>query len=225
MAPPLLKICGLMQPQQAAAIAALGVDAMGVIAVPGSPRFVAPAQRAALFDAAHQHHPGLTGVLVVVDPEEHELEQLGEGQGHDVVQLHGNETPERCRQLRRQLGATALWKALRIRTPADLDQAMAYQDCVDAVLLDAWVDGVLGGTGKRLPLEWLSAFTPGLPWWLAGGMAPDNTAAVLQTLQPRGIDASSGVEHSPGDKDLSRVAALLAVVRAARQDRESSPAC
>ena len=222
---PLLKICGLMQPQQAAAIAALGVDAIGVIAVPGSPRFVAHPQRAALFEAARSSHGGIAAVVVVADPDNSGLAQLGPGQGHDVVQLHGSETPERCRQLRRQLPGTQLWKALRIRTPADLEQARAYRDCVDAVLLDAWVEGVLGGTGKRLPHEWLTAFDPGLPWWLAGGMNPDNTAAVLKTLQPSGIDASSGVEHSPGDKDLRRVAALLAAVRAARQDRDPSPAC
>ena len=223
VAPPLLKICGLKQPSQAAAIAALGVDAIGVIAVPGSPRYVEPALRAELFDAARRPNPDVHGVLVVADPDNSALEPLGPGQGHSVLQLHGSESPQRCGELRRLLGGLSLWKALRIRSAADLEQAQAYRGCVDAVLLDAWVEGVLGGTGKRLPVEWLDGFQPGLPWWLAGGLDPTNTGAVLQQLQPTGIDASSGVERSPGDKDLERVAALLAVVRTPRQDQRPSP--
>lgn len=216
---PLLKICGLRQPQQAAAIASRGVDAIGVIAVPGSPRYVEPQQRQSIYSAAQGANAGCLGVLVVADPKDDELAFLGSGRGHGVVQLHGAETPQRCLQLRQQLGDLTLWKALRIRSASDLELVERYSSCVDAVLLDAWVDGVLGGTGKRLPLAWLQGFNPALPWWLAGGLDATNAAGALQQLQPTGLDASSGVERSPGDKDLTKVEALLAVVRAARQDR------
>jgi len=147
------------------------------------------------------------------------LNALGAGQGHQVVQLHGDETPERCRQLRAALPGVNLWKAVRVRSRDDLDRAMDYQDCVDALLLDAWVSGQLGGTGVAIPLALLQSFNPPLPWWLAGGIQADSAAAVLAVLNPSGLDASSGVERSPGDKDPDRVAALLAVVRATRQDR------
>ena len=223
MALPKLKICGLKQPKQAGAIAALGVDAVGVIAVPGSPRFVEPQQRQAIYAAAHAANPSCLGVLVVADPADADLATLAPGQGHQVVQLHGSETPERCRQLRQQLGELQLWKALRIRTAQDLDRVTAYADSVDALLLDAWVDGQLGGTGKRLPLAWLRAFNPALPWWLAGGIDAGSAGAALEQLRPAGLDASSAVEHSPGDKDLRRVEALLAVVRPARQDQGQRP--
>jgi len=216
---PLLKICGLRQAPQAAAIAACGVDAIGVIAVPGSPRYVEPSQRPALFSAAQAVNADCLGVLVVADPEDADLDLLGIGRGHGVLQLHGAETPERCLQLRQRLGDLTLWKALRIRTLDDLALVERYRGCVDAVLLDAWVDGVLGGTGKRLPLEWLQGFNPDLPWWLAGGLDAGNAAGVLKQLHPTGLDASSGVERSPGDKDLTKVETLVAVVRAARQDR------
>jgi phosphoribosylanthranilate isomerase len=137
-----------------------------------------------------------------------------------VVQLHGSETPEQCQRLRDELGGIKLWKALRVRSGDDLERARAYQGCVDALLLDAWVSGQLGGTGVAIPLELLQSFEPALPWWLAGGIQERSAAAALAMLRPTGLDASSGVEHSPGDKDPDRVAALLAVVRTARQDRD-----
>ena len=222
VASPLLKICGLRQPEQAAAVAALGVDAIGVIGVARSPRFVEPSARPALWQQVAQANPRCRGVLVVCDPEDSALEQLQADQGHRVVQLHGDESPQRCRQLREQLPGLSLWKALRIRTPAELEQAHSYSDCVDALLLDAWVAGQGGGTGQRLPLAWLTTFEPALPWWLAGGIRAATAAEALAQLSPHGLDASSGVERSPGDKDLQQVQELLAVVRLARQDRGHS---
>lgn len=212
MTPPLLKICGLRDPEQAAAVARLGVDAIGVIAVPGSPRFVEPGQRSALFATIQATAPLCQRVLVVADPEDGQLPQFAGNQGHGVVQLHGSETPERCRQLRANLGCT-VWKALRIRSPDDLLRAGDYAPMVDALLLDAWVPDQLGGTGHRIPGEWLEGFTPPLPWWLAGGIRADRVAPLLARLTPTGLDASSGVERAPGDKDLALVQDLVDAVR------------
>ena len=95
---------------------------------------------------------------------------------------------------------------------------------VDALLLDAWVPDQLGGTGHRIPIEWLEGFRPRLPWWLAGGITPERLPKALQALAaapPVGVDASSGVERAPGDKDLGRVKQLVAAVAAFRQDRSS----
>jgi len=222
---PWLKVCGLRQPDQAAAVARLGVEAIGVIAVARSPRWLPPDQRPDLFAAMAQANPRCYGVLVVADPEDGELPQLGSGLGHQVVQLHGDETPERCGQLRQQLGPDlALWKALRIRSAADLAHAALYASVVDGLLLDAWVPDQLGGTGHRIPTEWLEGFAPALPWWLAGGLTPERVGPALQALvasPPNGLDVSSGVERAPGDKDLDRVAQLVAAVNAVRQDRHS----
>jgi phosphoribosylanthranilate isomerase len=209
---PLLKICGLTQPAQAAAIAGLGVEAIGVIGVPGSPRHLAAAQRPALFAAAAAANPRCVGVLVAADPSDAELEQLGGRGGHRVLQLHGAESPERCAELRRRLDVQ-LWKALRVRSAADLEHADRYAAVVDALLLDAWVPDQLGGTGQAIPLEWLQGFRSPLPWWLAGGLSAERVAPVLAALQPTGLDASSWVELAPGVKDLNRVVALLEAVR------------
>jgi phosphoribosylanthranilate isomerase len=219
----LLKVCGLRSAQQAAVVAALGADAIGVIAVPQSPRWLAPEHRLALFEAVRAARPGCLGVLVVADPAEAELPQLGPAAGHQVLQLHGGETPQRCAELRERLGPELiLWKALRIRRQADLELAEAYATVVDALLLDAWVPDQLGGTGHRIPIEWLEGFRPALPWWLAGGITPERLPGALQALKtalPAGVDASSGVERAPGDKDLDRVAQLVAAVAPFRQDR------
>jgi phosphoribosylanthranilate isomerase len=80
------------------------------------------------------------------------------------------------------------------------------------LLLDAWVADQLGGTGQRLPLEWLQGFNPGVPWWLAGGIASHTIADILSQVRPDGLDVSSAVEKSPGDKDLQGVADLVRVV-------------
>ena len=212
MARPLLKVCGLRDPDQARAVAALGVDALGVIGVAASPRHVEPAARSALFEAVAAERPGCLRVLVVADPSEADLPRLDASAAHQVVQLHGSESPRRCRELRQRLPGLLWWKALRIRTPADLELAGSYAGEVDALLLDAWVPDQLGGTGHRLPLEWLRQFRPSVPWWLAGGITPERVPEVLHELRPDGLDASSGVEDAPGVKNLQRVAALVAAV-------------
>ena len=208
---PLLKICGLRQPDQAAAIAGMGVAAIGVIAVQTSPRYVLPEQRAELFRAAKTASPACLGVVVVADPQATDLEWLSCDQGHDILQLHGQESAERCQELRQSLGVK-VWKALRLRERADLTQAILYAQHVDGLLLDAWAADQLGGTGQRLPLEWLQGFKPAVPWWLAGGIASNVLPEILSRVRPDGLDVSSAVEKSPGDKDLDRVADLVRAI-------------
>ena len=208
----MLKICGLRHISQARAIASLGVEAIGVIGVPGSPRYLEPAQRRPLFEAVAQISPTCLGVLVVADPDDGELGDLEGERGHRVLQLHGNESPERCDFLRQRLGLP-LWKALRIREPQDLQWVEDYSGVVDALLLDAWVPDQLGGTGRRLPLNWLTSFFSPLPWWLAGGVTPETITEILSVIAPDGLDVSSGVEDAPGDKNLERVQTLLQRLR------------
>lgn len=208
---PLLKICGLRQPDQAAAIAGMGVAAIGVIAVESSPRFVPPERRGELFLAAKTARPACLGVLVVADPQAADLDWLGSGRGHDILQLHGQESAERCRELRQSLGVK-VWKALRLRDRSDLNRAADYAHHVDGLLLDAWAADQLGGTGQRLPLAWLQGFKSEVPWWLAGGIASDALPEILARARPDGLDVSSAVEKSPGDKDLEGVAKLVRAV-------------
>ncbi len=208
---PLLKICGLRDQGQARAVAALGADAIGVIGVAGSPRYVPPGDRGALFAAVHAGAPDCQGVLVVADPQADQLAELDPARGHQVIQLHGSEDPETCQRLRQRLDCT-VWKALRLRSPDDLQRAEAYAEAVDALLLDAWLPGQLGGTGQAIPLDWLEGWSSPLPWWLAGGVRAARVAGLLGRVHPTGLDASSSVERSPGDKDLELVSQLVAAL-------------
>ncbi len=211
-----VKICGITKPDQGRAIAQLGANALGFICVPDSPRYVAPLQVRQIVEALPTDRSGQwvcdrVGVFVNAD-----LATIGATvlQGHlNFVQLHGHETPEFCVQLAAQLPAgIEIMKALRIRTAADLDQAATYADWVDMLLLDAYHPNAFGGTGKTLDWQSLQTFRPDCPWFLAGGLAPNNVQAALQVLRPEGIDLSSGVERSPGDKDLAKVAQLFQVL-------------
>lgn len=205
---PCLKICGLRRRDQALAIAGLGVTAIGVIGVTSSPRHLDPTERSLLFAALAAEFPACRRVLVVADPADHQLIELEPQRGHDVLQLHGGESPQRCAELRQRLGLE-VWKALRIRSPQDLERASDYDGCVDALLLDAWSADQLGGTGRSLPLEWLEGFAPAQPWWLAGGITAQALPEILKRLNPHGLDVSSGVENAPGDKNLERVRDLV----------------
>jgi phosphoribosylanthranilate isomerase len=98
---------------------------------------------------------------------------------------------------------------LRVRSIEHLAQAGNYMKYIDTLLLDAYHPQQLGGTGQTLDWQMLEQFKPSCPWLLAGGITPDNVVNALNQLQPDGIDLSSGVESTPGDKDLNKVALLF----------------
>ena len=149
---------------------------------------------------------------MVADPLNQELKDLEANRGHQIVQLHGDESPQRCGELREQLGV-GLWKAVRIRNPDDLERARAYEPVVDALLVDAWVPDQLGGTGQSIPIEWLLNFQPALPWWLAGGITPARLPHLMDELQPDGSTAAVVSKQAPGEKDLDKIRELVNIVR------------
>lgn len=201
-----VKICGITQVDQAVAIADLGATALGFICVSSSPRYIEPLQ---IQQICTQLPPSIDRIGVFVNAT---LEQISYTVtlGHLTgIQLHGDEDPSFCQTLRQHLPQIELIKAFRVRTPETLNQIPTYQTCVDTLLLDAYHPHQLGGTGQTLNWQDLKSFTPPLPWFLAGGLTPDNIHRALQQLSPQGIDLSSGVERQPGDKDLEKVRRLF----------------
>ncbi|MEM7064104.1 MAG: phosphoribosylanthranilate isomerase [Cyanobacteria bacterium P01_B01_bin.77] len=204
-----IKICGLTQPDQAIEIATMGASVLGFICVKQSPRYVTPET----IQTIVQTIPPIDRVGVFANAPLEQIEQtvaLGQLNG---VQLHGQESTTYCQTVRTALPNVELIKALRIRDLQDLDQVETYTPYVDTFLLDAYHPQHLGGTGHTLDWEALQTFRPERPWFLAGGLRPGNITQALSLLSPDGIDLSSGVEHSPGDKDLTKVAQLLQAVK------------
>jgi phosphoribosylanthranilate isomerase len=201
-----VKICGITKPEQGQAIAQLGAKALGFICVQASPRYVTPDQIRAVVE---QLLVPVDCVGVFADATVEEISRVVAETGLNAVQLHGSESPEFCQLLRQALPEVKILKALRVKTPECLDRTAIYSSYVDALLLDAYHPHLLGGTGKTLDWETLQQFRPSCPWLLAGGLTPDNVIDALSLLQPSGIDLSSGVERSPGDKDLDKVAQLF----------------
>ena len=208
-----VKICGITKPEQGQAIAQLGATALGFICAQSSPRYVSPGQIAAIIatlpldPATGEPLCDRIGVFVNASVEALcETVAIGNLSG---VQLHGSETPEFCDRLRQRLPSVEIIKALRIRSESDLSQVEAYTAWVNTLLLDAYDPRLPGGTGKTLDWRSLQQFKPSCPWFLAGGLTPDNVLEALRQATPHGVDLSSGVEHSPGDKNLAEVARLL----------------
>lgn len=202
-----IKICGITKAVQGIAIANLGATALGFICVRNSPRYIQPSKIKAI---AEQLPPEVDRIGVFANASQQEIKEVLIEAGLSGVQLHGDESPQFCQQLRDFLGdEIELLKALRINSPAVLLTVDRYQSWVDTLLLDAYHPQALGGTGKTLGWESLKQFNPNLPWLLAGGLTPNNVTQALSLVQPDGIDLSSGVERSPGDKDLVKVAQLL----------------
>ncbi|MEH2223483.1 phosphoribosylanthranilate isomerase [Nostoc sp.] len=201
-----VKICGITQPQQSIAIASLGATALGFICVPNSPRYVTTSQiRAAVAELP----ANIDTIGVFANASIPEISQIVADSGLTGVQLHGDESPDFCYQLRQVLPNIEIIKALRIRSLEHLDTTADYTKFVDTLLLDAYHPQHLGGTGKTLDWTMLEQFSPSCPWLLAGGLTADNIVQALNQVNPSGVDLSSGVERTPGDKDLDKVAKLF----------------
>ncbi|MEH2367624.1 phosphoribosylanthranilate isomerase [Nostoc sp.] len=201
-----VKICGITQPQQSIAIASLGATALGFICVLNSPRYVTTSQiRAAVAELP----ANIDTIGVFANASIPEISQIVADSGLTGVQLHGDESPDFCYQLRQALPNIEIIKALRIRSLEHLDTTADYTKFVDTLLLDAYHPQQLGGTGKTLDWTMLEQFSPSCPWLLAGGLTADNIVQALNQVNPSGVDLSSGVERTPGDKDLDKVALLF----------------
>lgn len=201
-----VKICGIRQPEQGKAIAALGIKTLGFICVPSSPRYVTPDQISQVLAILP---PGIESIGVFANDSLAMIEQVAGDTGLTGIQLHGQEPPEFCQAVKKAMPQQEIIKALRIENAAALVQAENYFSVIDTLLLDAYHPQQLGGTGQTLPWDSLSHFRAPIPWLLAGGLTPENILMALSYLNPDGIDLSSGVERSPADKDLEKVKLLV----------------
>jgi phosphoribosylanthranilate isomerase len=206
--PPTLrvKICGITQVTQAMAIAQAGADALGFICVQQSPRYVTPEQIRSIVDELPET---IAKIGVFMNADLDSLKTFVTATGLTAIQLHGGEEQDYCKELRDLLPEIEIIKAFRVRRLDDLEWAETFAEEVDWFLLDAYHPDLGGGTGKTLDWASLDRFRPSKPWFLAGGLNPGNIQAALALTNPNGIDLSSGVETSPGNKDLEAVVKLF----------------
>jgi len=199
---PGLKICGITKKDQALEIAHLGVDALGFIFYPKSPRFIDPDDARKIIQVLP---PFVKTVGVFVDESFDQIIKSVRQSSVDLVQLHGSETPEYCNHLSK---ARVPWiKAFRVND--DFDSGVLKKYPGKHFLLDAWSDDAYGGTGKTIDWDKIKPLFQDNHLILAGGINPENVKLAINTTHPYGIDVSSGVEKSPGDKSLSKVKALI----------------
>ncbi len=199
------KICGITRPEDALAAVASGADALGFVFWAPSPRAVTPAQAAAIIAALP---PFVTAVGLFVDADDATI-GAARGAGCHLLQFHGNESPADCAR-----HGLPWMKAIRVRPGVDLHAAARDYGAAGAcaLLLDAWVEGVPGGTGARFDWSLIPHDLP-LPVVLAGGLAPDNVGDAIRAVRPWAVDVSGGVEAGKGIKDHARVAAFIEGVR------------
>jgi phosphoribosylanthranilate isomerase len=205
------KICGLSTPDTLGQAIRHGASHVGFVFFAKSPRNVAPDQAAALAALVPDQ---VKRVGVFVDPDEALLERAIALGRLAAVQLHGRETPERAAAIRARYGVE-LWKAVSVRTRADLDDAMRYTGAADRILYDAKTPdnaALPGGMGMRFDWKLLDGFVHPLPWALSGGLDARNVGEAARICGARLVDVSSGVENAPGIKDVDKIAAFLQAV-------------
>ena len=211
----LIKICGLTKTSQARSIAQFKINAIGVIGVKNSPRFVPEEECIKIFNEVEKVSSSIEKVLVIANKKIEEVKCINNrSTPPSVIQLHGKESVDYCCELKNEFPTIKLWKAFRLKSINDLKGINQYENNIDAILLDAWDDKCLGGTGNRVPIELLVKKTFKVPWILAGGISAEIIPEIFSKLRPDGIDASSRLEISPGIKDLKKVESLVREIRA-----------
>jgi phosphoribosylanthranilate isomerase len=202
MTPVRIKICGVTRAEDALAAVRLGADALGFNFWPGSKRHVTPATARAIIARLP---PFVTPVGVFVNQTEGEMRAIAAESGIQVFQLHGDEPPELCARL-----PMPVVKAIPVDQVRALSRLLSYE--VSAFLLDTPSRGY-GGSGE--PFDWSLAegVSEVAPVILAGGLTPENVAAAVRAVRPYAVDVASGVESSPGVKDMARMSRFIAAVR------------
>ena len=204
--PVLAKICGLTDDAAVEAAVQHGADMLGFVFFPASPRNLSAEQAEALL---REVPSGIDRVGVFVDPETDFLDRILAKARLDLLQLHGDETPEECSRY-----PVMTLKAFRVQGEETLAELEAYPSA--GYLLDAYVKDALGGTGATFNWDLaVRAQEFGKPIFLAGGLTPENVAEAVRKVQPFGVDVSSGVEIEPGRKDAEQMRTFVAVAKGA----------
>ena len=199
-----VKICGITRPEDGVEAARLGADAIGLVFYANSPRVV-DCERAA--EIAASLPPFVTTVGLFVDPSADEVEAVLARVPLDMIQFHGDESPEFCARFGRPY-----LKAIRMRESVDLVTVQERYRDARGLLLDTYQSDVPGGTGESFNWAWVPVgLTSHIV--LAGGLTPENVGTAIKQVRPYAVDVSGGVEAAKGIKDAAKMAAFIGEVR------------
>ena len=195
-----VKFCGITRREDAIQAIRLGADAIGLVFYPESPRAVSPQQA---YQIVRELPPFVTVVGLFVNAASCYLQQILDKVPIDILQFHGEESPEECGYYGR-----SYIKAIRMAEGVDLPSLARSYESASALLLDAYQAGVPGGTGRafdwrRVPKNFSKAVI------LAGGLTPENIAQAVRQVRPYAVDVSGGVERIKGVKDAAKMAAFM----------------
>ena len=203
-----VKICGLTTPETLDTALKGGASHIGFVFFAKSPRDLT-ADKAAALAAGIGGRSKIVGLFV--NPTGDDIDRVRAVVPLDVVQLHGDESPEFVSRLRMTSGL-AVWKAIPVRTARDFDEAQKYRGAASLILYDAKPPAgsdIPGGNGLRFDWELLRGHQHLLPWALSGGLDAHNLAEAVRITKAPLLDISSGVESAPGIKDVDKIAAFL----------------
>ncbi|MFT5701885.1 MAG: phosphoribosylanthranilate isomerase [Desulforhopalus sp.] len=206
---PRIKICGMTRPEDALFAVRAGVDALGFIFYHKSPRCV---ELNAAKDIIKSLPPFVDKVGVFVNASIDEVVQVA-SIGLTAIQLHGNESPDYCRELQDRLLSCSLIKAFRVGSESRGEDFSGYNSVVDAFLLDTYVKGAKGGTGEVFDWQVIEQLHLQRPVLLAGGLEPDNIELAIRSTGSYCYDVNSGVEVAPGVKDHLKIERLMSIVK------------
>ena len=195
-----VKICGFTRKQDVTEAARLGVDAIGLVFYPNSPRAVGITEARDIIESLP---PFVSVVALFVDEREQRIRDVLKAVNIDLIQFHGNESRESCESF-----GIPYIKAVGMRDGLDLNKVANHYQSAAALLLDVWDPQKKGGTGHQFDWNRIPEQC-GLPIVLAGGLTVENVRVAIETVRPYGVDISSGVEITKGIKDAGKMALFL----------------
>lgn len=205
-----VKICGITNLEDARFASGAMADYLGFVFYEGSPRHVTPAEAGAIRNWIE----GVPCVGVFVNQPMDDVNMIARQTGVDLVQLHGTESPEYC-----SLVEKPVIKAIHVEAGTTAEElageAARYREVAEYLLFDTKMEGRWGGTGRAFDWSLLEEVSGELPWFLAGGLTPQNVAEACRTARPAAVDVSSGVEVEgrPGVKDYDKIDELMNQMR------------
>lgn len=199
-----VKICGITNQEDALVAAQGGASALGFIFYPPSPRYITPADARKITSALPS---GIITVGVFVNEKPENINKVLDVCALDMIQLHGDETPEYCRQFR----VSGVIKAVELKNKDDVHNALGYPA---VILADNREGNLYGGTGKTSRWELAALLNKKKPLILSGGLNVTNIAEAIKAVKPAALDINSGVESAPGKKDHRTLSQILDVIRA-----------